>query len=116
MNGGEIIQNNRSYSVTIQRLADTTEDEDGFESEVWEDYYTNSAYINSLSGNERWTAAQVSADRTLRFTFRWHTALDEVKAKRYRLVWRNRIFVITFVDNVMYKNETVRIDALEVET
>ena len=116
MNGGEIIQGSRSYSVTIQRLADKVPDDDGFESEAWEDYYTNYAYINGLSGNERWTAAQVSADRTVRFTFRWHDALDAVKPKRHRIIWQGRVFTITFVDNVMYKNETVRIDALEVDT
>ena len=116
MNGGQLISNNRSYSVTIQKLVEAEKDENGFEGEEeWYDYYTNHAYINNLSGNERWMAAQVQMDQSVRFTFRWHKALDDVKPKYHRILWNNRIFNITNVDNVMYANETVKIDAVEVE-
>lgn len=116
MNGGEIIQTSRPHEVTIQWLASVAEDDDGFETEVWEDYYTAYAYANGLSGTERWAAAQVQSDRIDRFTFRWHEVLDSVKPKRYRIVWRGRIYAITYVDNVMYRNETVKIDTVEVES
>ena len=113
MNGGQLISNNRSYSVTIQRLREPVADESGFEEEEeWLDYYTNHAYINNLSGSERWMAAQVQMDQTVRFGFRWHRALDDVRPKQYRICWNERIFTITNVDNVMYANETVKIDAV----
>lgn len=118
MNGGELIQTNRPKEVVIQRLASIAEDPDGFETDVWEDYYKSYAYVNGLSGNERWAAAQVMTDRVDRFTFRWHEELDDVvnNWKRYRIVWCGRIYTITYADNVMYRNETVKIDAVGVET
>ena len=101
--------------VTIEKLAEVTEDADGFESETWENYYSNYAQVNGLFGSERWAAAQVQMDTSLRFTFRWNRKLDSVKPKRYRLIFRGDIYTITHVDNVKYGNETVRIDAVEVE-
>lgn len=117
MNGGQLISNNRSYSVIIQKLVEPVPNENGFEGEEeWIDYYKNYAYINNLSGNERWMAAQVQMDQAVRFTFRWHRSLDDVIPKYYRILWNGRKFIITNVDNVMYANETVKIDAVEVET
>lgn len=116
MNGGQMISNGRPYEITIQTSSGPSKDESGFENENWTDYYKNFAYVNSLSGNERWQAAQVGSDRTVRFTLRWHPLLDLVKPKYYRILYAGRIYTITFVDNVQYKNETVKIDALEVDT
>lgn len=118
MNGGQMISNGRPYEIRIQKFIPVEEDESGFEPEEeakWVDYYTNYAYVNSLSGNERWMAAQVAADRTLRFTLRWHKDLDSVKPKYYRIIFAKKPYTITYVDNVQYKNETVKIDAVEVE-
>ncbi len=117
MNGGQMISNGRPYKILIQQRFASVVDEEGFETEErWEDFYENYAYINSLSGNERWAAAQVEADRTVRFILRWHPQLDEVKPKYFRIIFAGKTYTITFVDNVQYKNETVKIDALEVET
>ena len=117
MNGGQMISNGRAYKITIQKRGEATVDESGFETEeAWEDFYTNYAYVNSLSGNERWAAAQVQDDRTVRFTLRWHKVLDEVRPKYYRIIYAGKAWTITYVDNVQYSNETVKIDALEVES
>ena len=102
------------HKVTIQHKTETV-DNRGFSTETWEDYYTNYAYINNLSGNERWMAAQVQMDRSVRMTFRYHKALDDVRPEYYRIIWGSRIFTITNVDNVRYLNDTVKIDVLEVE-
>lgn len=100
--------------VTIEMLF-LSADEDGFQGEGdWLEYYSNFAYVNKLSGSERWTAAQVQMDSTVRFTFRWHSQLDYVTPKRYRIRFNNRIFQITNVDNVQFRNETVKIDGIEV--
>lgn len=102
--------------ITIEALEGIEKDEDGFESEVWETYYTNYAQVNGLYGSERWAAAQVQMDNAIRFTFRWNAKLDAVTQKRFRLVFQDRIFTITNVDNVKFLNRTVKIDAVEVET
>lgn len=101
--------------IKIQRLS-TTKTPGGFKTEQWKDFYENYAYVNKLSGTERWTAAQVQMDSVVRFTFRHHRKLDQVTPKRYRLVFGTRVFSITNVDNVQFKNETVKIDGVEVTT
>ena len=84
MNGGQMISNGRPYEITIQQKLASIMDDSGFEEEErWEDFYTNYAYVNSLSGNERWMAAQVESDQTVRFSLRWHPQLDEVKPKYF---------------------------------
>ena len=115
MNGGQMISNGRPHEIKIQKLAAPVQDTAGFENdETWEDYYTNYAYINNLTGNERWMAAQIDSDMTTRFVLRWHPALDAVVPKHYRIVFAEKPYTITFVDNVQYRNDTVKIDALEV--
>ena len=115
MNGGQMISNGRPHKITIQKNSAPTKDESGFETDAWQDFYENYAYVNSLSGNERWQAAQVASDRTIRFALRWHPLLDAIRPKEYRILFAQKVYTITFVDNVQYKNETVKIDALEVE-
>ncbi len=115
MNAGQKMSNGKACEITIQKLVTPVKDSSGFEGdEVWTDYYSNYASVNNLTGNERWMAAQVQADMTIRFELRWNPKLDSVTPKKYRIVHAGRIFTITFVDNVQYKNETIKIDALEV--
>lgn len=102
-----------SELITIQRLTEER-DKDGFAHNVWVDYYSNYAYVNKLSGSEFWQAAETAAQSTIRFEMRYHTQLESVDTKNYRLVFRGRIFNITNVDNVMFKNETVKISGIEV--
>ncbi len=102
--------------ITIEQLTGIQEDSDGFETETWTPYYSNYAYVNKLSGSERWAAAQVQMDSVVRFILRWHAKLDAVKPKYFRIIFKNKTYTITNVDNVMYSNETVKIDAVEVET
>ena len=104
------------HLVIIERLVNE-QDESGFTSKQWTEYYRNYAYINQLSGTERWNAAQVQMDTTVRFMMRYHAPLRNVKPKYYRILTPEdgKIYIITFVDNVRRENNTVKIDALEVE-
>ena len=99
--------------VTIQHL-EKAKDSDGFSKEEWVDYYTNYAYANKLSGAEFWAAAETASQSTVRFEMRYHSALDELNTKDYRLVFKDRIFNITNIDNVQFANETVKISGVEV--
>lgn len=90
-------------------------DSHGYATEEWLKYYENYAYVNNLSGVEFWAAAQSQAQETVRFEMRYHKALDQVQPKNFRIVFRGRIYRITFVDNVQMKNETVKINAVRAE-
>lgn len=99
--------------ITIQKLEEVR-DNDGFPSERWDDYYTNYAYVNKLSGSEFWQAAETAAQSTVRFEMRYHPQLDSVNSKRFRILFDGRTFNITNVDNVQFRNETVKISGIEV--
>ncbi|MBP3280650.1 MAG: phage head closure protein [Butyrivibrio sp.] len=99
--------------ITIEQLT-TDRDQDGFEQEVWTPYYSNYAYVNKLSGKEFWAAAETAAQNTIRFELRYHPQLDSVNSKDFRLIFNNHVFNITNVDNVQFKNETVKISGIEV--
>lgn len=110
MNAGEL-----NHLITIQELT-AEKDAKGFETDTWTDYYTNYASKNHLYGNERWMAAQVQMDNTVRFTMRWHSQLSNVTPKRFRILSDGKIYMITNVDQVMYRNDVVKIDTMEVES
>lgn len=97
-------------SVTIEKNG-YTEDEIGNQVVAWKEYYRGYAYMNNLSGSEYWEAAQTQAQNTVMFIFRFHPLLEAMNTKEYRLVYRGKEYNITSIDNVQYKNETIKIRA-----
>ena len=70
--------------------------------------------MNKLSGTEFWQAAETAAQSTIRFEMRYHAQLDDIDTKNYRLIFQGREFNITNIDNVMFRNEIVKISGIEV--
>lgn len=87
------------------------EDDIGNQIPSWTEYYRGYAYMNNLSGSEYWEAAQTQSQNTIMFVFRYHPLLDAMNTKEYRLMHRGKAYNITSIDNVQYKNETVKIRA-----
>lgn len=87
------------------------EDDIGNQIPSWTEYYRGYAYMNNLSGSEYWEAAQTQSQNTIMFVFRYHPLLGAMNTKEYRLVRRGKAYNITSIDNVQYKNETVKIRA-----
>ena len=96
--------------VTIEKSG-YTEDDIGNQIQTWIEYYKGYAYMNNLSGNEYWEAAQTQAENTVMFILRYHPKLNIMNSKEYRLMHRGNEYNITSIDNVQYKNETVKIRA-----
>ena len=96
--------------VTIEKSG-YTEDESGNQVPVWAEYYRGYAYMNNLSGTEYWEAAQTQAQNTVMFIMRFHPLLSAMNTREYRLMHRGKAYNITSIDNVQYKNETVKIRA-----
>ncbi len=87
------------------------EDEIGNQVVAWTEYYRGYAYMNNLSGTEYWEAAQTQAQNTVMFVLRFHPILSVMNTKEYRLLHHGRVYDITSIDNVQYKNETIKIRA-----
>lgn len=97
--------------VTIQKYYDR-KDEIGNSDGSWMDWKEAYAYVNGLSGSEYWEAAAVQQESTVEFVFRWHDFFDVMDTRRYRLMFRGRSFNIKTIDNIQFRNRTVKIKAI----
>lgn len=75
-------------------------------------YYKCRAYVNNLSGTEYWAAAQVKAEETVVFSIRCCKKVRDMNVLEYSITCNGQSFNITSIDNVMNKNETVKIRAV----
>ena len=77
----------------------------------WKDYYECSAYANNMSGQEYWAAAQVNSETDMYFIIRFCSEVRCMTSDNYRIIFRDEIYNITFIDNVQYKNKSMKIRA-----
>jgi SPP1 family predicted phage head-tail adaptor len=98
------------YKITIQKYTVST-NENGFEEEVWQDFITCKAKVENLHGREFFQAAELQAEKTVKFTTRYLKNIDE----SMRIKFREKYYNITFIDNIKYGNRYMEIKALEVE-
>jgi SPP1 family predicted phage head-tail adaptor len=98
------------YRITFQKFI-TEVNENGFETEVWQDYKTVWASVSNLSGKEYYQAAAVQAEETIRFLLRYAGDIDT----SMRILFRDKQYSITSADNIKYENRFIEIKAVEVE-
>lgn len=96
--------------IIIQK-SQSENDKNGNHTLLWEDYFSCYSYVNNLSGNEYWAAAQVNAQTDLNFIIRYCREVAALDSEHYRIVFRGQLYNISFVDNVQYKNKTVKLRA-----
>ena len=87
--------------IMIQKSS-TKKDGTGNHTLAWSDHYKCYSYVNNLSGKEYWEAKQV---------IRYCSEVSALDTEHFRILFRGNIYNITFVDNVQYKNKTVKIRA-----
>lgn len=100
-----------NHRITIQRYVEY-EDEHGISREEWVDLKTVWCSKNNLFGKEYWAAKEYNAENTMEFVIRYSACKD--LSVKDRLKQGEKLFNITSVDNVQYKNETLKIKAIEV--
>lgn len=96
--------------IIIQKSI-TGNDSNGNHILLWEDYYSCYSYVNNLSGNEYWAAAQVNSQVDLNFIIRYCSEVAHLDSEHYRIIFRNQLYNIIFVDNVQYKNKSLKLRA-----
>lgn len=96
--------------ITFQKLK-LVINENGFEEGDYEDFLTVWAKVVNLSGKEYFEAAAVQKEKTVKFYIRAGTDIDE----DMRIKFKNRIYDITFINNIDYKNKYIEIKGLEVD-
>lgn len=96
--------------ITIQKSTLGT-DKAGNHVLSWADYYTCSAFVNNLSGKEYWEAAQVNAQKEIYFLVRYCSETAGMDTEHYRILFREQIYNLTFLDNVKYQNKILKLRA-----
>lgn len=71
------------------------------------------AKANNLYGKERLEAAEYDADRTVVFTIRKVSASD--LTVKDRIKFREKIYNITFIDEVLFRGDMVKVTAVAEE-
>ena len=99
------------HRITIQRVAITT-NENGYEVESPELVKEVWAKISNLHGSELFAAKMVQADNTVKFTFRYISGLDQTM----QIIFQDKVYNITSIDNIKYRNEYIEIQAKEVDS
>lgn len=100
-------------AITIQKSTSYI-DEHGVTKNKWVDYKTVWSNINNLFGKEFWEAKQLNMENTVVFTIRYSIDFIEMTSNQYRIKWDEKIYNITFIDNVQYSNTWLKIKAVEV--
>ena len=98
--------------IVIQKY--TSKTVNGFDSGDWIDYKIVWANINNLFGREYWEAKNCNAENTLNIVIRYSKDVEILNSKDYRIKWENRLFNITFIDNIKYENKYLKLKVLEV--
>ena len=96
--------------ILIQKSAKGI-DKNGNHVSNWMDYFECSAYANNMSGQEYWAAAQVNSETDMYFVIRFCSEVRSLTSDNYRIIFRDEIYNITFIDNVQYKNKSLKIRA-----
>jgi len=99
------------HRITLQVLSSLVND-NGFESENYEDFKTVWAKVTNLHGKEYFEAAAIQKEKTVKFIIRAIKGLDETM----RILFQGKTYNITFIDNIKYENRYIEIKALEVDT
>ncbi|AJE12409.1 phage head closure protein [Clostridium botulinum] len=112
------------HRIIIQKYT-TTQNENGFDIEEWDDYKTVWASMNNLWGKEFYAAKATNSENTIEFIVRYSKDLEKINSKEYRIKTikdknatkekdKYRYFDITFIDNIKYENKWLKIKAVEV--
>lgn len=96
--------------ITIQKSSPGN-DKAGNHVLSWEDHFSCSAFVNSLSGKEYWEAAQMNAQKDMYFIIRYCSEVADMDTEHYRILFRGQVYNISFIDNVRYQNRTLKLRA-----
>lgn len=97
------------HRITIKRLVSSI-NENGFETESYENFKVLWANVSNLHGKEYFEAAKIQKEKTVKFTCRSIKAVDETM----KIAFNDKLYDIIFIDNVKYENKYMEIHALEV--
>lgn len=95
--------------ITVQRRENAS-DGLGNRRTEWRDAMSCHATVSSESGRQEASEGVDAVDSTdIAFTVRWCRALRDVDNTGWRVVFRGRIYDVTGVDHLGYKNRAIKL-------
>lgn len=74
----------------------------------WEDYFSCYATVSGASGDEAENAGTINETENLDFTVRYCSELSTITPSGYRVLFRGRIYDISYVDPMGFKNNCLK--------
>ncbi len=104
--------NNR---ITIQKLENTV-DLEGFNNEVWIDYYKCWACFRTVGWKEYFSARAIKAENTVTFTVRYSPKIKMMLeglevTKDYKIIYKGKSYDIKYINDLENKHKYVDIKA-----
>lgn len=94
--------------ITIQHLV-IESDGSANQSEQWRDYYSCWAAISGVSNREYWHAREQHEENIVNFRVRCCNALKHINKTDYRIVFGDKNYDITFIDDVLFAGSVMNI-------
>lgn len=93
--------------ITIQKNT-VQVDRYGNHTNVWEDYFSCSAYASTYTREEEGDAV-VSDERSISFEVRYCSELSDITSTNYRIIFHGDAYNIASVDMMNYQRRTIRL-------
>ncbi len=93
----------------IFQKSSSEKDKNGNRVLSWTDFFSCAAYANNMSGEEYWAAAQTNSQTDMYFKVRYCSELKDLTTDKFRIIFRDEIYNITFIDNIQYSNKMLKI-------
>lgn len=109
-------QSQRIYRepIKIQKRTRPEQREDGaWSNGSWKNWKKVYANVKNLRGGEYFQAGQVGKQATVKFFIRYMPGIDNQVKEDYRIIYRDTIYNIDFVDDINYQDEELEIKAIE---
>lgn len=71
--------------------------------------YSSFAKIANLSAREYWEAYALKQESTLKLLCRWNPIFKSVDTRKHRISWRDKLYGITSISNIDYRNDVCEI-------
>ena len=101
--------------ITIEKyIAHIDSNSNGFTNPTWILYKKVWANKQNLYGKEYYAAKAVNAENAADFTIRYTKDLEELySTESFRIVWKNIIFNIVYVDNIRQENKYLKLKCIQ---
>ncbi len=86
-------------------------DDIGNETNRWTDYYSCYATASTKGGDEAEDAAAVVPSLKVCFTVRYSSETSKITADGYRILLKDRIYNILYIDDMAFKHKSLKVYA-----